>query len=84
MKFLDGDYFRGNVDDENYLSISETLKTDILKQEFDEVLKTHIAQWEQYYIGLSDALWYGKYFAFEDVICEKICAGAIKNYKMRE
>lgn len=91
--------FCDNVDDENYLNASETLKTNTLKQGFDGVLKTHIAKWEQYYnegyavienseinnsyntaqyhlkcyttrwslpVGLSDALWHGKYFAFDE------------------
>lgn len=91
--------FCDNVDDENYLSVSDKIKRETLEKGFEGVIKGHVEKWEKYNnegyvvidnseinhayntaqyhlkcyttrwslpVGLSDALWHGKYFAFDE------------------
>lgn len=91
--------FCDNIDTNDYVDVSESIKNNALKKGFRQLLAGHTAGWENYYaegfaetedahinevyrtaqyhlkcyttpwsipVGLCDALWQGRYFAFDE------------------
>lgn len=91
--------FCDNVDTNDYMDVSESIRIDVIKRGFGQLLEEHSAGWENYYaegfaktddmrinevyrtaqyhlkcyttpwsipVGLCDALWQGRYFAFDE------------------